>query len=99
MPTFWQMYHGESKVGLTIHYMDAKVDDGVVLLQEALDIEPDESLHHLVQRSKRHGAHAMAQVLRQIASGMKSTPPVVSTPRKLFAFPKIDQIRVSTQGI
>ncbi|PYU29971.1 MAG: hypothetical protein DMG31_14910 [Acidobacteria bacterium] len=93
MHTFWQMYHGESKVGLTIHYMGAKVDEGAVLLQEALDIEPDESLHHLIQRSKRHGAHAMAQVLRKIASGIELKPRVVSTQGSYFTFPTIEQIR------
>src|ERR1700741_1921537 len=28
MPTFWQMYHGEKSVGLTIHQMVARVDEG-----------------------------------------------------------------------
>ncbi len=68
MPTFWQMYHGEKKVGLTIHYMSERVDEGDALLQEQLPIEPKESLDSLMRRSKRHGAHCMARVIRQLSS-------------------------------
>ena len=28
MPTFWQMFNGERSVGITIHYMSEKVDEG-----------------------------------------------------------------------
>ena len=68
MPTFWQMYHGESSVGLTIHWMTEKLDEGGALLQDKLEIEPGETLDHLIRRSKRHAAHCLAKVLRDIAS-------------------------------
>ena len=45
MPTFWQLYHGEQQLGVTIHYMAAKVDEGDALLQESLPVTPGESLH------------------------------------------------------
>lgn len=93
MPTFWQMYHGETKVGLTIHYMAARVDEGDALFQDALEIQPGESLHHLIQRSKRHGAHAMAQVLRQVASSTQSTMALGESQGSYFTFPTVEQIR------
>src|SRR4249920_753119 len=68
MPTFWQIFHGEKTVGVTVHFMATKVDEGSALLQEQLAIEPDETLDHLIHRSKRHGAHSMGRALRQIAS-------------------------------
>ena len=43
MPTFWQMFHREEAVGLTIHHMAEKVDRGPALLQESLTIERGES--------------------------------------------------------
>ncbi len=91
MPTFWQMYHGETKVGLTIHYMVPKVDEGDALLQDTMAIEPGESLDHLIRRSKRHGAHCMAQVLRQVAA--RSATPVKLDLSKgtYFTFPKREE--------
>src|SRR5580704_4474677 len=53
MPTFWQMFHGERVVGVTVHFMAAKVDEGTALLQDELAIEQGETLDHLIRRSKR----------------------------------------------
>jgi methionyl-tRNA formyltransferase len=93
MPTFWQMYHGENTVGLTIHYMVAKVDEGEALLQEQQPIRPGESLDRLIQRSKRHGAHCMARVLRELRDN-KSSPVVLDHAKgSYFTFPTTDEIR------
>jgi methionyl-tRNA formyltransferase len=93
MPTFWQMFQGEKSVGVTIHSMASKVDEGAVLLQETLEIEPKETLHHLIQRSKRHGAHCMARVLRQIPSSSQAAFSPDSAKGSYFTFPTIAEIR------
>jgi methionyl-tRNA formyltransferase len=93
MPTFWQMYHGEKAVGLTIHYMAAKVDEGQALFQDQQDIRPGESLDQLIRRSKQHGAHCMAHVLRQIASHSHSMQALSSKDGSYFTFPTSAEIR------
>ena len=93
MPTFWQLYQGERSVGVTVHWMAAKVDEGAALLQEALEIKPGETLHDLIRRSKRHGAHCMARVLHQIESDSQSTKPLNSEQGSYFTFPTIAEIR------
>lgn len=93
MPTFWQMFHGEKAVGVTVHYMAAKVDEGASLLQEQLAIEPGETLDHLIRRSKRHGAHCMARVLRQIASNSQAPKSLDSSKGSYFTFPTVAEIQ------
>lgn len=93
MPTFWQMYHGEKKVGITIHYMVPKIDEGAALFQGEMEIEPWESLDRLIRRSKRHGAHCMARVLREIASRNQTTIELDQTQQSYFTFPTVEQIR------
>ena len=93
MPTFWQMYHGEKKVGVTIHYMNAKIDEGTALFQGELEIQPGESLDHLIQRSKRHGAHCMAHALRSLASQTQKTIRIEGDKDSYFTFPTIAEIR------
>ncbi|HZR29205.1 MAG TPA: formyltransferase family protein [Terriglobales bacterium] len=93
MPTFWQMYHGEKNVGVTIHYMAAKVDEGTALLQEQLPIQPGESLDHLIRRSKRHGAHCMLNTLKQIAQQNQETLSLDNTQSSYFTFPTFDEIK------
>src|SRR5260370_18507548 len=92
MPTFWQMFHVERTVGVTVHFMAAKVHEGSPLLQEELTIEPGETLDHLIRRSKRHGAHCMARLLRQIPSKSHVPIPFDSSNRSYLPFPTIPQI-------
>jgi len=93
MPTFWQMYHGEPKVGVTVHYMVPKVDEGMALLQSELAIEPGETLDHLIRRSKRHGAHCMAQVIRQIENQTHVAHKLNNERGSYFTFPTFQEMR------
>ena len=43
MPNFWQLYHGEKTVGITIHKINPKIDEGEIILQRQVLINPSES--------------------------------------------------------
>jgi len=92
MPTFWQLFHQEESVGLTVHYMTDKVDEGHALLQERLKIEPGESLDHLIGRAKRHGAHCIAEVFRRIATGVTAQIELCDAQASYFTFPTTEQM-------
>lgn len=91
MPTFWQMYHGEPRLGLTIHTMTGCLDEGQALLQESLPVVCGESLHNLIRQSKRHGAHCMAQVLRGIQSNRAAPVPLDRSQASYFTFPRKEE--------
>ena len=93
MPTFWQMYNAESKVGVTIHYMSLAIDEGAALFQGELEVQLGESLDHLIRRSKRHGAHCMAAVLRQISAQSHTLLKLDKISGNYFTFPTLEQIR------
>jgi methionyl-tRNA formyltransferase len=93
MPTFWQMFHGERSVGITIHYMSEKVDEGSVLFQDSFEIVPGESLDHLIKRSKRYGAQCMVRVLRELHAGKQRAVPLSAAEGTYFTFPTIEEIR------
>ena len=93
MPVFWQMYHGESKIGITIHYMAAKVDEGDAILQDELEIKAGESLDGLIRRSKRYGAHCMAKVLREVGSNKAQVVHLDQAESTYFTFPTREQIQ------
>jgi methionyl-tRNA formyltransferase len=93
MPTFWQMFAGEPKVGITIHYMTPKIDEGEALFQGEMEILRGESLDSLIRRSKRHGAHCMAGVLRKIATQSQTVIALDKAAGSYFTFPTLEQIR------
>ncbi len=93
MPTFWQIYRGERTVGITIHYMNEKVDGGDVLLQESIVVVPGESLDALIRRSKRRAAHCLAHVLGQVQTGAADARALDQSTGSYFTFPTLDEIR------
>ena len=93
MPTFWQMFHGNDKVGLTIHYMAEKVDEGDALLQSELPIAPKECLDSVIKRAKRHAAHCLATVLSQIEGNTQVAKSLSASKGSYFTFPTVEQIR------
>lgn len=94
MPTFWQMFHGESSAGVTIHTMSEAVDEGNILHQSSISIRRGESMHALIRRSKRYGAEAMQQVLSQFAAGSPPTPMQAATQYSYFTFPTPNEMRI-----
>jgi methionyl-tRNA formyltransferase len=70
LPSFWVLANGETETGVTVHYMNEKLDDGPIIVQKRVPIREDDTLHSLVMRSKvEYGADALAEALRQIMSG------------------------------
>lgn len=39
-PYFWQIYSGDTRAGVTFHFMDENFDTGEILMQGAFDIQP-----------------------------------------------------------
>lgn len=40
-PIFWELYNGETEVGLTVHEVAAKVDSGAIILQQTVPLNYD----------------------------------------------------------
>ena len=94
MPTFWQMFHGETHSGLTIHYMVPEIDEGEAIFRDSLAISPGETLHELIIRAKRHGGNCLGEVLRVFAGGGRPDPlPPLDVAGSYFTFPTHEQIR------
>jgi len=93
MPTFWQMYHGERSVGITIHTMAVKLDEGSILHQESVPVMQGESMHNLIRRSKRDGGRAMLKVLQKIAKDGIPSAIEPSGEISYFTFPNATEIR------
>jgi methionyl-tRNA formyltransferase len=66
-PHFWALANGDSETGVTVHWMDERLDHGDVLLQRTVAIAPHDTVHALVLRSKVDvGRHALLEALERI---------------------------------
>jgi methionyl-tRNA formyltransferase len=93
MPNFWQMYNNEKSVGMTIHEINPKIDDGRIILQKEVAIQPDETLDSLIKRTKRIGAHFMIEAIDMIRSGAVSYKENPAAEGTYFSFPTREDVK------
>ena len=93
MPNFWQMYHDEKQMGITIHEINSKIDDGRIILQKEVQIEPNECLDSLIRRTKRIGAQYMIEAIDKIKSGDIAYIENDATEASYFSFPTRQDVR------
>lgn len=87
LPNFWQMYHGEKSVGITIHEINPGIDDGRIVLQKDVAIAQNETLEALIERTKRIGAHVMIEGINLIKSGSANYKENPVLDGSYFSFP------------
>ena len=68
-PINWAIANGETQTGVTSMRIDAGMDTGHILLQEAMDIAPEETAPELTESMAEAGAPLMLETLRGLAAG------------------------------
>jgi folate-dependent phosphoribosylglycinamide formyltransferase PurN len=95
-PVFWELYNGEREVGLTVHFVEAKVDTGAVLLQETVPLAYDDAhgddfdafIEAYTARLLRvRSAELVARAVRMIAEGAYEARPQDITRGKRYRLP------------
>lgn len=69
MPCFWVLAKGEEKTGVTIHYIDANIDTGPILLQKEIIIDHDETFHSLNTKVAEISSEMLIEVIHMIETG------------------------------
>ncbi|MFC2040946.1 methionyl-tRNA formyltransferase [Chloroflexota bacterium] len=93
LPSFWVLVNGETETGITVHYMNERIDDGDIILQAKIEIMPEDTMHSLIIKGKETGAQLLLQALAQIESGVVCTLPNDSNKATYYSFPKKDEVK------
>lgn len=93
-PAFWELYNGETQVGITIHRVAAALDAGDVLRQELFPLEmaPHGDPLDYIDRYRRevlrpNGVRMLAHVVRDIAAGTAVPSPQDHSAAKTYRAP------------
>jgi len=86
-PSFWALLNDEKETGVSIHFMDQKIDNGPILLQEKVKIETAETLHSLYLKNIEIGAAMLAKAVALIEKGDYQTIPNPKSDATYFSFP------------
>jgi methionyl-tRNA formyltransferase len=93
LPSFWVLANGEQETGATVHVMNADLDDGPIIRQERLAIEPSDTQHTLIRKTKRLGSRLLLEALDLIESGRVVLFPNDRSRATYYSFPKRDIAR------
>ncbi|WP_458189227.1 methionyl-tRNA formyltransferase [Haladaptatus sp. NG-WS-4] len=97
-PSFWSLLNDEEKTGVSVHYMDENIDTGDVILQEELEIHPDDTLHTLNSRVAQHGSTVLHESLRQISEGVVDPTPTDPSKGSYYSMPTREDVREFRQS-
>ncbi|MCX5859176.1 MAG: methionyl-tRNA formyltransferase [Proteobacteria bacterium] len=73
-PIRWALLQGETRTGVTIFELAEGIDTGRIILQQALEIRPDDDFGSLSARLAETGAGLLVDALRLFASGKTVFP-------------------------
>lgn len=92
---FEAMFHNVKHAGVTLHWVDSKIDTGEIILQSPVRIRSDDTLYTLSARCWMHGAKLLEKVFDQIRSGtvtsQKQNPKDILYPYQ--SFPHKDRVK------
>ena len=98
-PYFWAMANGDRECGVTLHWVDEKFDTGDILLQEAVPIEPGDTMTSLQYKSAQVGAEMLARGVDLIEGGAPPRIPQGNSQATYYSFPRpADQRRFRERG-
>lgn len=99
-PAFWELYHGEKAVGVTIHRVDAALDAGPVLAQEIFPIDPapgGDPLAYIEQFRQEvlgpNGVRMLVETVRALAQGTAKEIPQNHAVARTFRSPDYRAVR------
>jgi folate-dependent phosphoribosylglycinamide formyltransferase PurN len=94
-PVFWELYNGEREVGLTVHFVAAKVDTGEILLQETVPLAYDDAhgddfdtfIEGYTAGLRARSAELVARAVEMIAEGTHEARPQDTSLGKRYRLP------------
>src|SRR5690606_15160802 len=95
-PINYAIINGEEKTGATTFFINEKIDEGNILLQDEIEIFPDENAGELHDRLMEMGAQLVIKTLDGLAeNSIREMPqPEVANPKNAFKIFK-DDLRIN----
>lgn len=87
IPVFCQLKSRERKIGITVHKMGEKLDDGEILYQEFVDVSKCKTLDFAIRKIRKYSAEIMCNVLINFEEYASNPIPNDKKKATYFSFP------------
>lgn len=92
MPSFWTLSNDEKMGGVTVHFVDNKLDNGPIVVQKCYRIHGRDTLEDIMSRSKDLAAEAIVEAVRLIETGNPPRLPNDETMATHFSMPTAQDV-------
>lgn len=93
MPSFWTLANNETVGGVSVHYVDAKLDNGPIIVQKTYRINRFDTLEDIMARSKDLAAEAIIECVRLVERGNPPLLPNDATQATHFSMPTAEDVK------
>jgi methionyl-tRNA formyltransferase len=93
MPSFWTLANGEAEGGSSVHYVDARLDNGPIVVQRRYRLHSRDTLEDVMARSKDLAAEAIIEAVRLVESGNPPLMPNREEEMTHFSMPTKEDVR------
>ncbi len=93
MPSFWTLANGEKEGGVSVHYVDAKLDNGPIITQKRYTIHAHDTLEDIMARGKDLAAEAILDAVHAVEFGPRELLPNPESEMTHFSMPTREDVR------
>jgi len=93
LPSFWMLANGEKRAGVSIYFVNEKIDAGDRCGLRVFDIRADDSLDSFLSRSKLIAADLLLEVLDNMERGTAIREPLDLADGSYFSWPDPEAVR------
>ena len=96
---FWKLYTKEKTAGVTIHYINEKIDKGEIIAQIKYPIKREDTKFSLMLKSAQHGSRLLIETIKKFKTERKISPLKIKGKGRYYRLPTREQFeQFYTQG-
>lgn len=93
LPSFWMLANGEQVGGVSVFFVDDRIDGGELCGQRSFSIDRGESLDAFIRRSKAEAAELLLEVLDAVEAGRPERRPLDLDAGSYYSWPDRAAVR------
>jgi len=91
---FWILLNQEKETGVTVHYINEKIDAGEIILQKRIKVHPQETVDSLYKKIVPEEGQALIEALELIEKGKTKTKSIDVKNKDYFSDPSMIDIKL-----
>jgi folate-dependent phosphoribosylglycinamide formyltransferase PurN len=88
---FWELYHGEKSMSITVQLLSEKLDAGIPIVVKAINIKDDDTLISLKQKLYQESYGLLTYAINELINNNSSSKKKVNNLGKVYTIPNLKQ--------